>query len=227
MSGIAKSLLNQRFDRLLVISRDAKSPLVNRGARWLCRCDCGGTATVRSDALKSGHIRSCGCLNNEQRRINLDTTTHGYAKAGAQTRTYSAWLNMRRRCYESTNSKYHRYGGRGIGVCARWRTSFENFLSDMGECPSGLTLDRSNNDGDYKPGNCKWVTMKEQCNNRMLRCDARLLTCHGETKPIAAWVRDPRVAALGLGAATLNSRIQHGMSDEQVLTRRKQVHYKK
>lgn len=218
MTGIAKSLLNQRFYRLLVIARAASLPLVNRGARWVCQCDCGETTTVRADSLKGGHIRSCGCLNNEQRVANLDTSTHGHAKTGAHTRTYLAWENMRKRCYKENARRYSDYGGRGITVCDRWRDSFENFLADMGECPGKLTLDRSNNNGNYEPGNCKWVTMKEQNNNRRLRRDARLLTWYGESKQVATWIRDPRIMKLGLSRMTLEQRLLRGWSHERTLT---------
>lgn len=93
---------------------------------------------------------------------------HGHTSPskGGPTRTYRSWSNMIARCTYPNSKGYEHYKKRGITVCDRWR-KFENFLSDMGECPDGLTLDRTENDGNYEPGNCQWVTWQKQGNNRI------------------------------------------------------------
>lgn len=72
---------------------------------------------------------------------------------------------MRARCFNPRHSDYKYYGGRGIKVCERW-ASFVNFLADMGEVPTGLSIHRIDNDGNYEPTNCKWATAKEQASNK-------------------------------------------------------------
>lgn len=81
------------------------------------------------------------------------------------TRTYKAWAAMIYRCTKPKHPNFVDYGARGISVCERWMV-FERFVQDMGLCPDGLELDRSNVNGNYEPGNCKWVTHAEQSINK-------------------------------------------------------------
>jgi hypothetical protein len=92
---------------------------------------------------------------------------HGHACRGQKSLIYLAWVRMNSRCYNQHYHRFHRYGGRGVRVCDRWRNDFEAFLDDVPAHPGpGYSLHRINNDGDYEPGNVKWATVKEQaCNS--------------------------------------------------------------
>lgn len=160
----AQKLLAKQFGRLTVIERVENK---GRNAAWLCRCECGNELIVTTGELNRGRTQSCGCFRVDIQRERL--TTHGHGAPYKKSPTYVSWQSMKTRCYDPNFRNFSYYGGRGIKVCKRWLNSFENFLADMGPRPPGTTLDRINNDGDYKPSNCQWVTRKEQASNRRPR----------------------------------------------------------
>ncbi len=152
-------LNGQRFGRLVVVSK-YYGHTSGHGSAWSCQCDCGNITVVRGDVLrKSLGTRSCGCLARETTRALKKT--HGMEK----TRTYKSWSSMIERCDNENAPNYHRYGGRGITVCDRWR-KFEDFFSDMGERPPDTTIGRKDNDGNYCLENCSWQTPLEQQRNK-------------------------------------------------------------
>lgn len=90
---------------------------------------------------------------------------HGHTKKGWSSATYKTWMNMKARCLDPKADNYESYGAKGIKVCPQWM-EFEVFLRDMGERPSGTTIDRRNPSGNYEPGNCRWASALEQARNR-------------------------------------------------------------
>jgi hypothetical protein len=128
--------------------------------------------------------------------------TKAKRKWAKHPREWRIWSAAKRRCYNPNASNYARYGGRGIGMCDLWRSSYKAFIADMGPCPPGRSLDRIDNNKDYEPGNCRWATDVEQNRNR---CDNRVIeTIHGPMLLCEA------VDISGLGMGTLRSRLARG-----------------
>jgi hypothetical protein len=168
--NIGIPLTGVRFGRLIAIRRVNRKK-TNRPS-WWCICDCRKRVIVDRSGLVTGRTTSCGCYRRElQRKLK---TIHGHTPRNiAPSPEYHSWVSMKQRCFNADGKNYNNYGGRGITVCERWTSSFENFLKDMGSKPSSdHSLDRMNVNGNYEPSNCKWATKKEQKDNQRSFCGA-------------------------------------------------------
>lgn len=165
MSKKIKDLTGQRFRRLLVIEDSGKRNKWGK-AMWRCKCDCGNMVTIYSGSLSSGHTKSCGCLNREMASIRCrarnNNLKHGDARQGRITKLYGVWTGMKERCSNSLGWAYKYYGGKGISICDEWKeyTPFKIWALNNGY-DIGLTIDRIDNNDNYRPGNCQWITQAE------------------------------------------------------------------
>ena len=193
-----ENLAGKKFGKLTAIKKIINFNTKEKHALWLCKCDCGNQKNVLSVHLKNGSVKSCGCLNHNQ----------------SNTRLYNIWAHIKNRCFNVTDKNYKYYGGRGITVCAEWLHDFQVFYdwAMSHGYADDLTIDRINVNGNYEPSNCRWVTRKEQCNNRR---NNRLITYNGETHNLAEWA-----LITGLKQNTLLYRIRRGWNVERVLSKR-------
>lgn len=162
--------VGDKFGRLSVIGRPFFVRVGSGHKRMqhaVCECECGKKVIARCSVLKIGRLLSCGCYHSDE--LAARNRKHGLAeRRKGVSKPYDTWTHMRERCLNPRHSKYHRYGGRGITICDEWRddpVAFCAWATANGWQP-GLQLDRINNDGNYEPGNCRFVTHAENQRNR-------------------------------------------------------------
>lgn len=151
-------MIGESFHLLTVVN----GPVSDRhGRSWICKCDCGADRLVAEYKLKSGHTKSCGCLQRKQ--LAARQTRHGrYYEA-----EFRAWSNMKKRCSDPRFARW--YGN--VKICDRWLLSYDDFLTDVGRRPSPKhSLDRIDPKGNYEPGNTRWVLHTVQTRNTKNHC---------------------------------------------------------
>ncbi len=203
------NLTGTKHNRLLCIGPAGID--IHGNSLWLFRCDCGNQIVAIGSRVKNGYIKSCGCLPIEKARDNckklgIKSKTHGVSGS----KQYGVWCAMLRRCENKNVGSYKYYGGRGIKVCKRWH-SFENFWKDMGSTyRDGLEIDRIDNNGNYEPKNCRWVTKKEQMNNCRRN---KLISFGGKSLTMSEWQEQT-----GISQKTIRNRLLAGWSVRDTLT---------
>lgn len=152
-------MTGKTFGRLTVLRRVEN---FGKEVRWQCRCECGTETAAAGSHLRSGHTSSCGCFRDED--MGNRFRTHGQS----MTKLHRVLRSMRERCVNSNAPAHKHYGGRGVSICDEWAsdaTAFIEWAHSHGY-KEGLTIDRIDNDGDYCPGNCRFVDRFTQANNK-------------------------------------------------------------
>lgn len=168
---------------------------------WRCVCDCGNEHITTSYNLRKEvstqclqcSFKQCGEKNRKyylthERPEPSNKVINSTKYPLITKRLRETHINMKTRCYNPNSLSYYRYGGRGIKICDEWKDNFLAFALwalDNGY-RDDLTIDRIDNDGDYEPSNCHFVTYTEQANNRIT---STRLEYNGEVDTMANWSR--------------------------------------
>ena len=182
---------------------------------WACQCDCGSPFTTLklTASLRNGGTTSCGCSQKEVAKQNIkNVITKNITHGMSNTRLYNIYKGMKYRCYDKTSRNYPVYGGRGIYICEEWlsdirvfvRWALENGYSDS------LTIDRKDTNGNYTPGNCRFVDYVIQANNKNSN---HIITWKGEIHTATEWAR-----ILGAIPEAIHNRLSRGWSVERTMT---------
>lgn len=211
-------LVNKEFNRLTVVKVLPKYRKNSKGRYetfFECKCSCGKeNIIVRATSVKSGHTKSCGCLQKERASQTIaNNTTHGKSDLKA----YKIWRSMRSRCNLVTDKSYKYYGERGISVCDEWNNSFESFYNwliqngyiETDSRNISTTLDRINVNGNYEPTNCRLVSMYKQANNTRKN---RFITYNDETHTVAEWAK-----IKGMKYKSFCNRLYRGWSIDRIM----------
>lgn len=176
----SNNLIDQNFGRLTVVGLNSCKN--NNKRHWDCVCACGNKVTIRGDHLLRRETLSCGCFRGDTTRKRA--IEHGES---GKTKEYTAWVQIKGRCFNEKNKAYKNYGGRGIGMYAEWIDSYDSFLAYIGRSPSAEhSIERINNNGNYEPGNIKWATPTEQANNKR---NNRNIEYNGMVKTLSQWCK--------------------------------------
>lgn len=205
-------LIGKKFGRWTVIEKSKSKP-----KHLLCMCSCGTIRDVSKSHLINNNTKSCGCIGREKasKRMTERNLKHNLSN----TRLFSLWHCIKQRCYYKNDIGYKNYGGRGIEMCDEWHNNFKSFYDwaiNNGYkeeiLPNGKnkwTIDRIDVNGNYEPSNCRWVTIKEQSNNKTTN---RLLKYNNKVKTISQWSEDT-----GISHTTICDRLKYGWSVEDAL----------
>lgn len=201
--------IGRTYHHLTILEEAGKTPA---GATlFRCRCSCGKEKVARKDNILHGRTKSCGCLNKKR--------TKPLGEGEYHSNLHLRYNCMKTRCYQPSHKSYPNYSGRGIKVCAEWRHDYKAFAkwARANGYKRELTLDRIDVDGDYSPENCRWVSVKDQANNR--RTNA-YITYQGVTKTARQWSEEANII---VSYDTILSRRRAGQTGEEIFGDRSNI----
>lgn len=176
-------------------------------------CDCGLNHFASINNVERGIVKHCQSCSSKKKSKEMITHGNSISFKDRDPLGYSAytrWQAMKRRCYIKTSKRYDDYGGRGITICDRWLESYENFIEDMGlPADKSYQIDRTDNNGNYEPGNCQWVTRQENGRNKR---NNHMLAAFGKNQTLVEWAKET-----GIKRETIAMRIRRGYSAEKAL----------
>jgi len=207
-------LTGQKFTRLTAVKRVGTHIGMTM---WLFKCDCGNEIIRQGAFIRNGTYKSCGCWKRDTRHLHKPHFKHGFFANPLG----DIWYALIYRCENPNCNSYKHYGGRGIKVCGKIKSGPQSIIDIIGNRPTGLTIDRINNNGHYSCGACpecklnkwicniRWATRKTQGGNTR---QVVLITYKGITKHMADWSTER-----GIPHSTLQSRLSNGYSVKRAL----------
>lgn len=199
-------LTGEQYGKLTVL--DIAVDIPGKKKKWLCRCECGNEVVVAGSNLRNGH--TTGCKDCAIKKLHKVKIKHDMSKS----KLYQVWNGMLNRCENKNTKAYIDYGGRGISVCSEWHDSatfFEWALQNGYE--EGKQIDRIDNDGNYEPNNCRWVSRQENANNKR---NNRRFYYDGKLMTMAEIAR-----ANNINYKLFHKHLSKGMSVEEAIRRQK------
>lgn len=199
MNANVIDITGERYGNLVAVCR-TQNKTKGGGYKWLFRCDCGNEKEIPSNSVRSGLVKSCGCMVRK----------HGDTDGHKKSRLYVIWVNMHQRCKNKNNPEFKYWGGKGITVCEEWQeyAAFKKWAIENGY-KNDLSIDRIDGNKGYTPDNCRWATALQQNRNQSSN---HFITLDGKTKTLSEWIEISPITV-----STYHKRKRKGMTDRDAL----------
>lgn len=198
--------IGSKFNHLTIIEEAGWLAYTTQRTKLVkAQCDCGVYVIRPLNRIKTGNTKSCGCISLRAKYSSITNKGSDYKRIN------NMYNHMNSRCYDINNNRFYRYGGRGIVVCEEWRNDFQAFYywAVNNGYNKGLQIDRVNNNGNYCPENCRFVTASANSRNTSRNKNIEI---NGVTKPLVEWSE-----ISGIKQETLGRRVKKGWPQDKLL----------